>query len=96
MGRAYYAAFHKSLLMSLKLGYRYPRNAMPRGRHGHLIQWMSLTSGSSLREAGGLLEEIKILRRHADYDLNSTVGYDDMDETLEKAQHIIQELLADR
>jgi hypothetical protein len=57
---------------------------------------MSLASSPNLREAGWLLEELKILRRHADYDLDSAVRYDDMDETLEKAQHIIEELLADQ
>jgi uncharacterized protein (UPF0332 family) len=94
IGRAYYAAYHALAEKALELGYRYPRGgAKPPGRHEHLIAWSAGVSDADVREAADLLDDMKSLRRAADYDLRSDPDISDANEMIEKSKHIVCELL---
>jgi uncharacterized protein (UPF0332 family) len=96
IGRVYYAVFHAVSELACHEGYKYNRDSAKTGRHEDLIRYAIVKGQSpSLREAGSILGELKTFRRTADYVLDYPSTFDDMEDCLEKAEYVVEDLLAD-
>jgi uncharacterized protein (UPF0332 family) len=71
LSRAYYAAFHVARQLLREIGFR-----VPRADRAHSYLWLRLANAgdSQVEWAGTYLNNLRRLRNHADYDLDSPVA----------------------
>ena len=87
--RAYYAAFHACWRLSSSLGFQSRRS---RGVHGHVIQFLAGRQERSYRNFGRLLNDLRIRRNNADYELEIDVPRGIAEDAVEGANGIIVEI----